>query len=145
MLVHHILSNKAVALVTATPDMTITEAACLLAEKRIGAVVVTGKGGKLAGILSERDIVRALAVEGAACLARPVSALMTRKVVTCTPDDTISAVMEKMTEGRFRHMPVMDGDKLAGIVSIGDVVKFRLDEAQDEVRQLHAYVGATAA
>ncbi|MBU0723992.1 MAG: CBS domain-containing protein [Alphaproteobacteria bacterium] len=139
MLVSDILNAKGNDVVTAAPHTLISEAAKILAENRIGSVLVMN-GAQLAGILSERDIVRVLAAEGAACLDGPVSRIMTAKVVTCRPDQTISDVMQMMTNGRFRHVPVMAEGKLAGMISIGDVVKWRLEEAQEEVRQMAAYV-----
>ena len=139
MLVSDILNAKGNDVVTASPQTLISEAAKILAENRIGSVLVMN-GAQLAGILSERDIVRVLAAEGAACLDGPVSRIMTAKVVTCRPDQSISDVMQMMTNGRFRHVPVMAGGKLSGMISIGDVVKWRLEEAQEEVRQMAAYV-----
>lgn len=139
MLVADILKSKGSAVVTAPPSLPVSEAARLLADKRIGSILILDRG-KVAGILSERDIVRALATEGPSCLDGPVSGLMTRKVVTTTPSQTISDVMEMMTTGRFRHVPVVEGERVVGMVSIGDVVKWRLEEAQEEVRQMSAYV-----
>jgi CBS domain-containing protein len=139
MLVSDILKTKGSAVVAVPLTMAVSDAAKLLAEKRIGSVLVLDKE-KIAGILSERDIVRTLAAEGASCLDGPVSRLMTAKVVTCRPDQSISDVMELMTTGRFRHVPVVEDGRLAGMISIGDVVKWRLEEAQEEVRQLAAYV-----
>ena len=142
MLVSDILKSKGDVVVTAPPGMPVAEAARLLAEKRIGSILILDRG-KVAGILSERDIVRALANEGPTCLDGPVSRLMTAKVVTCTPAQSIGDVMQMMTTGRFRHVPVMDNGKVASMISIGDVVKWRLEEAQEEVRQMAAYVAGT--
>ena len=142
MLVSDILKTKGSDVVAVPPTMAVSDAAKLLAEKRIGSVLVLDKE-KVAGILSERDIVRTLAAEGASCLDGPVSRLMTAKVVTCRPDQSISDVMELMTTGRFRHVPVVEDGHLAGMISIGDVVKWRLEEAQEEVRQLAAYVSGS--
>lgn len=139
MLVSDILKSKGSDVVNAPPSLPVAEAARLLAEKRIGSILILERG-KVAGILSERDIVRALATDGPSCLDGPVSGLMTAKVVTCTPTQTISEVMEMMTKGRFRHVPVLDDGRVAGMISIGDVVKWRLEEAQEEVRQMAAYV-----
>ena len=139
MLVSDILKTKGSDVVAVPPTMAVSDAAKLLAEKRIGSVLVRDKE-KIAGILSERDIVRTLAAEGASCLDGPVSRLMTAKVVTCRPDQSIGDVMELMTTGRFRHVPVVEDGHLAGMISIGDVVKWRLEEAQEEVRQMAAYV-----
>jgi len=140
MLVSDILKTKGSNIVTVAPDTPVSQAVATLAEKRIGCIVVTTDGGALAGILSERDVVRVLAAQGGDVLDEPVSALMTSKVVTCTPKQTIADVMEMMTTGRFRHVPVLEEGRLAGMVSIGDVVKFRLEETEEEVRQLAAYV-----
>ncbi|MFX4220780.1 MAG: CBS domain-containing protein [Thalassobaculum sp.] len=140
MLVSDILKTKGTNVVTVAPDTPVGTAVATLAEKRIGCIVVTTDGGTLAGILSERDVVRMLAEQGGDVLDEPVSALMTAKVVTCTPSQSIAAVMEMMTSGRFRHVPVLQDGRLAGMISIGDVVKFRLEETEEEVRQLAAYV-----
>lgn len=139
MLVSDILKAKGSEVVAVSPSLPVSDAAKLLAEKRIGSVLVLN-GQKIAGILSERDIVRTLAAEGASCLDSPVSRLMTSRVVTCRPDQSISEVMELMTSGRFRHVPVVADGRLVGMISIGDVVKWRLEEAQEEVRQMAAYV-----
>ncbi len=139
MLVSDILKSKGGDVVTAPPSLQVADAARLLSEKRIGSLLILDRG-KIAGILSERDIVRTLAAEGPSCLDGPVSRLMTSKVETCAPSQTIADVMEMMTNGRFRHVPVLDRDVLAGMISIGDVVKWRLEEAQEEVRQMAAYV-----
>lgn len=142
MLVSDILKAKGSTVVTAPPSLGVTDAVAILSEKRIGSLLIM-EGGAIAGILSERDIVRALAKRGTACLDGPVSGLMTAKVVTCAPQQTIAEVMQIMTEGRFRHVPVVNGGRLAGMVSIGDVVKFRLEETEEEVRQMTAYVAGT--
>jgi len=142
MQVSDILKAKGSAVVTAPPGLSVTEALAILAEKRIGSILIMEEGG-IAGILSERDIVRALAKNGPACLQGPVSQLMTARVVTCAPQQTIAEVMQLMTEGRFRHVPVVAGARLAGMVSIGDVVKWRLEEAEEEVRQMTAYVAGS--
>ena len=139
MLVSDILKSKGSDVVTAPPSLPVADAARLLSEKRIGSLLILDRG-KVVGILSERDIVRALAAEGPSCLDGPVSRLMTAKVVTCDPGQTIADVMEMMTSGRFRHVPVIADGRVAGMISIGDVVKWRLEEAQEEVRQMAAYV-----
>lgn len=139
MLVSDILKAKGAAVFSVAPDRSVAEAAALMAEKRIGSLLVL-RGEAIAGILSERDIVRGLANQGGDCLARRVADLMTAKVVTCVPQQPIAEVMEIMTAGRFRHVPVVEDGRLAGMVSIGDVVKWRLEEAQEEVRQMTAYV-----
>lgn len=139
MLVSDILKSKGSNVVSAPPSLPVADATRLLAEKRIGSILILDRG-EVAGILSERDIVRALATEGPSCLDGPASRLMTARVVTCEPSQTIADVMELMTTGRFRHVPVIDGGAVAGMISIGDVVKWRLEEAQEEVRQMAAYV-----
>ena len=143
MLVSDILQSKGSAVISIAPGESVAEAARLLTEKRIGALVVL-EGERLAGILSERDIVRALARQGPGCLEGPLSALMTAKVVTCRPGHAIAEVMEMMTNSRIRHLPVVEKGKLAGMISIGDVVKWRLEETQEEVRQMAAYVAGAA-
>jgi CBS domain-containing protein len=140
MTVKAILAAKGGEVVTIDPTMNLAAAAKVLAERRIGALVVTGADRRVVGILSERDIVQALAEHGAAALDLPLSAVMTRRVMTCAPSDTISSLMERMTEGKFRHLPVLEQGKLAGIVSIGDVVKRRLQEMEREQSALRDYI-----
>ncbi|MEJ0028427.1 MAG: CBS domain-containing protein [Rhizomicrobium sp.] len=142
MLVKHILGDKGREVVAISADATLSEAARLLARKRIGAVVVRDGSGSLAGILSERDVVRAVADGSVAALARPVSMYMTRAVATCTETDTVQDIMEMMTIGRFRHVPVLDNGMVAGIVSIGDVVKTRIEETVQEATSLREYITA---
>ena len=139
MLVSDILRRKGREVVCAPPTQSVTEAAQLMAGKGIGSVLVLSDGS-IAGILSERDIVRGLSESGTACLDRTVADLMTRTVVTCSPEERIDRVMELMTDGRFRHVPVVDRGRLVGLISIGDVVKNRLEETQAEVEHLSAYV-----
>jgi CBS domain-containing protein len=122
------------------PTADLAAAAKLLAQHRIGAVLIRGAGGRVAGILSERDIVRALAEHGTAALQLPVSQTMTREVETCGEDETIATIMERMTAGKFRHMPVISDGKLVGLVSIGDVVKQRVDEIERESEALRDYI-----
>jgi CBS domain-containing protein len=142
MLVKHILGEKGREIIAITADATLSEAARLLARKRIGAVIVRDEAGALAGILSERDVVRAVAEESVAALARPVGAYMTRAVATCCETDSIEDLMEMMTIGRFRHVPVLTGDRITGIVSIGDVVKTRIAETVQEAASLREYITA---
>lgn len=118
------------------PQDTIETAAGVLRQKRIGALVVTDAAGKLIGILSERDIVRKLTETPGQTLAQKVEDVMTKEVQTCTRDTSLIAVLKSMTEGRFRHMPVMEGDRLAGILTIGDVINHRLKELEHEALQL---------
>jgi CBS domain-containing protein len=143
MTVRAILTFKGRDCVTISPDATLGEAARVLSQKRIGAVVITGAERRVAGILSERDIVHAVATNGAAALEQPVSSAMTREVVTCSEEETIPNLMQRMTSGRFRHIPVVERGRLAGIVSIGDVVKYRLAELEREHEALREYI-ATA-
>ena len=142
MTVAHITIQKGGDVVTTAPDRSLAEIAAILSEKRIGAVVVT-EGEAIRGILSERDIVRALARHGSEALRKLASECMTAKVVTCRPEDTITEVMQKMTSGRFRHLPVVEEGKLVGIVSIGDVVKRRIEDVEKEAEQIREYI-ATA-
>ena len=143
MTVRAILSRKGRDVVTIAPTANLSDAVRMLAERRIGAVIVTGPDDRVAGILSERDIVRALSGRGPAALDDNVAAVMTRKVTTCTEADTIAAIMERMTAGKFRHLPVMDQGRLTGVISIGDVVKLRLEEIEGETNALREYI-ATA-
>lgn len=129
MQVHQILRAKPQGnVITVMPQTSVADAARLLAERRIGAVIVSQDGRVPMGILSERDIVRDLGRRGAACMADRVEDLMTRNLITCTPEDTADSVLEKMTAGRFRHMPVMRDGVMVGIISIGDVVAARMSE-----------------
>jgi CBS domain-containing protein len=122
------------------PTASLAAAAKLLVKHRIGALVIRGAGGRLSGILSERDIVRALSAQGAAALDLPVGQAMTRDVETCGEDDTCASIMERMTAGKFRHMPVLRNGKLAGLISIGDVVKQRVDEIEAESEAMRDYI-----
>ncbi|MGE5547185.1 MAG: CBS domain-containing protein [Solirubrobacterales bacterium] len=146
MIVKMILKAKArgAGVVTVSPEATVGDAAKLLAEHRIGALIAVEDHGAIAGILSERDIVRGVAAQGATCLALKVRDLMTAAVHTCHEEDTLDSLMQTMTTRRIRHLPVMDTDnRLVGIVTIGDVVKSRLDEASMEVDNLRHYVVAS--
>jgi CBS domain-containing protein len=142
MTVQAILDSKGHHIVTVAPDATLDQAIRLLAERRIGAVLVMS-GQVLDGILSERDIVRVIAHRGAAALQEPVSNVMTRKVIHCQPSDTVGEIMEKMTSGKFRHLPVLHDGKIVGLVSIGDVVKTRVQQFEHEQEALREYI-ATA-
>lgn len=139
MHVQAILGDKGSNVVSIRPDATILEACRLLTEHRIGAVLVLD-GGSVAGVFSERDLVRAVAEQGSSCLDVALSTVMTRNVVTCQPTDSLDDVMAVMTARRIRHLPVLDAGRLVGIISIGDVVKHRLDEAALEVDSLREYV-----
>lgn len=140
MLVQQILNAKGDRVVTLQPAATVTQALQLLDAEKIGAVVVTGPARDVVGIVSERDIVRGLSDSGAALLDAPVSQVMTRSVTTCTPDTDLDEVMRQMTAGRFRHVPILREGRLAGIVSIGDVVKNRLEQLEAETEQLQSYI-----
>lgn len=129
MRVHQILKDKpAQGVITIAPSASVADAASLLSEKRIGSIVVSSDGVALDGILSERDIVRELGRRGPGCMADTVDALMTKDIVCCSPDEDTVDVLQKMTDGRFRHMPVLEDDKMVGLISIGDVVKARLSQ-----------------
>jgi CBS domain-containing protein len=140
MLVKNILVGKRGNVVTIEPTADLTAAVKLLAERRIGAVVILGADNRIVGILSERDIVRMLAEHGPTALNQPVGQVMTRDVKTCSEDDTIGGLMSRMTTGKFRHMPVVEQGRLIGIVSIGDVVKNRVEEIEHEAEALRDYV-----
>jgi CBS domain-containing protein len=140
MNVETIMRNKGGAVTTVAPQATIRDAVAMLRRERIGALVVSGDGVKVEGILSERDIVHGLADRGAPLLDAPVDALMTRRVFTCTPRDSVGDLMAMMTERRIRHIPVLKDGVLAGIVSIGDVVKHRLDEIEYEASSLRSFI-----
>jgi len=122
------------------PTADLAAAVKLLSTHRIGAVLIRGAGGRLAGILSERDIVRALSDHGASALALPVGQAMTREVATCSEDDTVASIMERMTTGKFRHMPVIANGELTGLISIGDVVKQRVEEIESESEAMRDYI-----
>jgi len=141
MNVASILKVKGRSVATADPGETLQTLAARLAQKKIGAIVIVERG-RVVGIISERDVIGAIAEDGAACLAHPASSHMTRAVVTCTEADTIDHLMETMTHGRFRHVPVVDGDTLVGIVSIGDVVKNHIAEVELEASALKNYLVA---
>ncbi len=136
MNVKNILAAKGSDIVGIEPNADLAAAAQLLSKHKIGAVVIRGAGGRLAGILSERDIVRALAEHGAEAMTLQVAKVMTRNVVTCGEDDNIASIMEQMTAGKFRHLPVVTKGELVGLVSIGDIVKQRLGEIEQESEQL---------
>ena len=127
-------------IVSIEPTASLEAAARLLSAERIGVLVILGAGGRLAGILSERDIVCALAEQGAPALELPVGQAMTRVVATCDENDTCASIMERMTTGKFRHMPVMAGGRMVGLISIGDVVKQRVDEIERESEAMRDYI-----
>jgi CBS domain-containing protein len=140
MTVKAILSSKGSTVVTIAPAASLAEAAKLLSTHRIGAVIVTGPDAGVIGVLSERDIVRALADRGAPALDLRVEQCMTRRVVTAGEADTVGAIMGQMTAGKFRHIPVVENDRLVGVVSIGDVVKYRLEEVERESNAMRDYI-----
>lgn len=142
MLVSHILRQKGRDVVTVAPTAALAEVARTLAKRRIGAAVMMGARGEVVGILSERDIVRALAEDSVKALARSASDYMTRNVATCKETNSIEVIMETMTEGRFRHVPVVERGELVGIISIGDVVKARIEESEREASSLKQYIAA---
>ena len=143
MIIEHLLAEKGHDVITVEPERTLLETARLLDEKRIGAVVVSDAGHPVLGIISERDIARAVAQRGAAVLDEPVSQHMTAKVITCTRSFTTKDLMELMTDRRIRHVPVVEHGRLNGIVSIGDIVKHRVAEIESESQALREYI-ATA-
>ena len=140
MTVRAILDLKGRDVTTIAPDKTLGDAASLLSQHKIGALVVTGADRRVTGILSERDIVKAVSAGGAAALEEKISTHMTREVVTCGPHDTMAELMGRMTAGRFRHVPVVENGRLVGIISIGDVVKHRLAEMERESSALRDYI-----
>ncbi|MEL6299582.1 MAG: CBS domain-containing protein [Pseudomonadota bacterium] len=137
-----ILKSKGRDVATVSREATLQAATEVLASRKIGAVVVCGDAGSVVGILSERDIIRAIAANGPSCLSKPVSRAMTYDVITCDESQTVDAVMGVMTNGRFRHVPVIDNGALAGIVSIGDVVKSHIAEVEHEAEALRAYLSS---
>jgi CBS domain-containing protein len=141
MFVADILRMKGPDVVHVRDDAPVTDALRLLTEHRIGAVLVGDGSGRIVGILSERDVTRALHQRGPSLVELPVSALMTRDVYACSPGDDVCDVLATMTSRRFRHMPVMEDGRLAGMISIGDVVKARIDETEAEAAALREYIG----
>ncbi len=140
MTVSIILANKGREVVSIEPNASLAEAARLLAARHIGAALILGADRRIIGIISERDIVAALAQRGTAVLDEPVSDVMTRKVETCNEHETVSHIMEHMTQGKFRHLPVVDQGQVVGMVSIGDIVKYRLHQMERESTALREYI-----
>lgn len=141
MLVHQILKSKGTTgVVTVGPEASVTDAAQVLSERKIGSVVVSADGTSADGILSERDIVRELGRRGPNCLGDAVSEMMTKRLVTCDKTDTADSVLSRMTEGRFRHMPVIEDGKMVGLITLGDVVKARLSELAMEKDALEGMI-----
>ena len=141
MLIRQILDSKPNSeVLTIGPDSTVSDAAKILSERRIGALVVTAGGPQALGIISERDIVRELGRSGTGCLKKNVEQIMSRAVVTCAEDETADQALSKMTEGRFRHLPVVKDDNMIGFISIGDVVKARLLDLSMEKEALEGMI-----
>lgn len=143
MLIEHILQRKGTQVVTTAANTPVAQVVAQLAEHNVGALIVSSKNKPVAGIISERDIVRALAAQGPEVLERPASELMSTNLTTCHLRSTVDELMRLMTERRIRHIPVLDQGTLAGIVSIGDVVKTRIDELETETQTLHGYLDPT--
>lgn len=142
MTVAAILAEKGRRVVTLKPEDSLAEVVRTLAANKIGALILTNAEDRIAGIISERDVVRALGIEGGAALASPSRTYMSGHVVTCREEDTVDAVMERMTAGRFRHMPVVKHERLVGVVSIGDVVKHKIEKAEREAAEIRAYIAS---
>jgi CBS domain-containing protein len=137
-----VLDIKGRKVITLDPDRTLAEAARVLEKNGIGTIVITAGDDIVLGILSERDIVRAIAKQGASALDAPISQYMTKSVKTCACEDTLRSIMERMTIGRFRHMPILERGRCIGIISIGDVVKFRLGELETEASAMRDYIAS---
>ena len=143
MQVRHILQNKGRDIIGVADSATLGDAARILAEHHIGALMIQDSGGALAGIFSERDLVRAVSEDGPLALSRGIAGYMSRQVTTCSEGDTVEELMEVMTKGRFRHVPVLDErHRLVGMISIGDVVKTRIAETVSEANSLRDYISA---
>lgn len=140
MLVSHILKTKGDLVFTVSPNETVQAAASLMTSRRVGALVVMDAGDKVAGIVSERDIVRLVAEEGADCMNRPVSTCMTREVLFAGPQELVDQLLARMTDRRVRHLPVCQDGRLMGLVSIGDLVKVKIAEVEAEAEDLKAYI-----
>ena len=142
MFVSQVLKAKGDLVFTASPQETVAAAAALLCTRRVGAMVIVDGMDAVVGILSERDIVRAVAERGPSALTQPISSWMSTDVVFACPDETVAALLERMTDRRIRHLPVLKDERLAGIVSIGDLVKSKIAEAEAEAETLKAYIAA---
>jgi CBS domain-containing protein len=142
VIIGNILKVKGRGVTTARPDDTVQEVASRLAQRKIGAIVVTGDNGVVAGIISERDLIRTVALHGATALSMSVAEVMTRDVITCSEKTMLDEVMEIMTRGRFRHIPVIEDGALVGIISIGDVVKHHIAEVELEVSAMRGYLAS---
>jgi CBS domain-containing protein len=142
MLIAHVLREKGMAVHTLPAETTLEEAARQLTANKVGALVVLDDTGAIAGVFSERDLVRQVAARGAACLGESVGSAMSRNVVTAAPHETVDEGLARMTDRRFRHLPVLEEGRLAGIVSIGDLVKFRIAAVEAEAAAMQAYIAA---
>jgi CBS domain-containing protein len=142
VLVSQILKHKGDLVFTASPHETVAAAAALLLSRRVGAMVIVDGQDQVVGILSERDVVRVVAEQGAAGLAQPVSSCMSREVIFAAPNETVQSLLERMTDRRVRHLPVLKSGRLAGLVSIGDLVKSKIAETEAEAENLKAYISA---
>lgn len=140
MLIAHVLRDKGAVVYTVRAEQTLEDAARILNEKRVGALVVIAEDGAISGVMSERDIVREIARNGAKSLSDSVAAIMSRDVVTADPTETVDEGLGRMTERRIRHLPVMDGGRLIGVVSIGDLVKHRIAAVEAEAAAMQAYI-----
>ncbi|WP_031239221.1 CBS domain-containing protein [Asticcacaulis sp. AC466] len=142
MLINQLLNAKGREVYTVTPDDSLSSVAALLYTRKVGAFVVTDRNDRVAGIVSERDIIRAIATSGAQALGQPVGNIMTREVFSALLGETVDALLGRMTDRRIRHLPVMEGDRLVGIVSIGDLVKAKIAATEHEAQTLKAYITA---
>ncbi len=142
MLVSQVIREKGGIVFAVTPGESLAQAAALLHQRQIGSAVVLGPGGAVVGLISERDVVRQVALLGAEALERPVSAAMVREVVVASADETVDSLLARMTDRRVRHLPVMREGRLIGLVSIGDLVKRKIEESEAEARELKAYIAA---
>jgi len=140
MTVASILASKGGKVVTGSPGDTLKKISSTLATNKIGAIVILEDDGKVCGIASERDVVRQIAGQGAAALDAPVSSCMTKKVISCSPESTVDQVMATMSTGKFRHLPVIKDGRLEGIISIGDVVQRKIEQAEREAEELKQYI-----
>jgi CBS domain-containing protein len=140
MTIAHILKHRGGTIMSVSPDHSLQEAAAILTDKRVGALVVLDSNGHLEGILSERDIVRLCAQAGAAAMTAKVADAMTKDVLTAAPKDKVDSALARMTDRRIRHLPVLEGQKLVGVVSIGDLVKAKIDHARQEADAMRAYI-----
>jgi CBS domain-containing protein len=142
MLIAHVLRDKGAVVYTVRAEQTLEDAACILHEKKVGALVVIAEDGAISGVMSERDIVREIARNGGKSLSDTVATVMSRDVVTAEPSETVDEGLGRMTERRIRHLPVMEGGRLIGVVSIGDLVKHRIAAVEAEAAAMQAYIAA---